>query len=310
MTSISAILLPIFSLIGIGYLCRRTELFSPHAASELNRFVVWLCLPALLFNTTATASWQQLWHPQFIAVCSISTLLIFAFTLLYRRLKAVMLADASIDGLSAAYANTGYIGIPLCLLVFGDDGLAPALIATLLVVCVLFSIAVTCLEFGLQSASKPGEALIKVLNALAKNPLVVSPLLGSGWNMTGFELAAPATQLLDTLAAATAPCALVSLGLFLGMKTPVKVKGATGLVIIKLFLHPLVTWLLAFYVFSLPSQWAKSALLLSALPTGTGPFMLAEFYKRESALVSRAILLSTIGSLFTLTACLYWITLL
>lgn len=307
MSSISTILLPIFGLIAIGYLCRRTGLFGPYAATELNRFVVWLCLPALLFNTTATASWQQLWHPQFIAACSMSTLLIFALTLLYRRRKTASLVDASIDGLSAAYANTGYIGIPLCLLVFGDEGLEPALIATLIVVCVLFSIAVTCLEIGLQSANNLGEAILKVLAALAKNPLVIAPLLGSSWNLAGFELASPASQLLDTLAVATAPCALVSLGLFLGTKTNGKTEGASALVLIKLLLHPLLTWFLAFYVFSLPALWAKSAVLLSALPTGTGPYMLAEFYRREANLVSRTILISTLGSLLTLTACLYWL---
>lgn len=307
MASISTILLPIFSLIAVGYLCRRSGLFSPYAASELNRFVVWLCLPALLFNTTATASWEQLWQPQFIAVCSVSTLLIFVLTLFYRRRNAISLVDASIDALSAAYANTGYIGIPLCLLVFGDDGLTPALIATLIVVCALFSIAVSCLEVGLQSANKPGQAMLKVLTALAKNPLVIAPLLGSSWNLTGFELASPASHLLDTLGSATAPCALVSLGLFLGTKTPVRVQGASGLVLMKLFLHPLLTWVFAFYVFSLPALWAKSAVLLSALPTGTGPFMLAEFYQRDASLVSRTILISTVGSLFTLTACLYWL---
>jgi serine/threonine-protein kinase HipA len=35
-------------------------------------------------------------------------------------------------------------------------------------------------------------------------------------------------------------------------------------------------------VFALPELWAKTAVILSALPTGTGPFMLAAFYKREA----------------------------
>mgnify|MGYP002849084653 CR=1 FL=1 len=79
-----------------------------------------LCLPALLFHTTATATLDEIWHPGFIAVISIGSLAVFFATLLYR-LRGRELADASIDGLSAAYANTGYIGIPLCVLVLGDD---------------------------------------------------------------------------------------------------------------------------------------------------------------------------------------------
>lgn len=307
MFAVSNILFPIFSLILIGFLCRRLNILGSNAASELNRFVVWLCLPALLFSTAATASWEQIWHPGFIAVSAISTLLVFVITLLYRHRSGTALADASIDGLSAAYANTGYIGIPLCLLVFGDAGLAPALIATLIVVCVLFAIAITCLEIGLQSEAEPGAAIVKVQSALAKNPLVTAPLLGACWNLAGFSLAAPVTQLLKTLGDATAPCALVSLGLFLAASKPGEAKGTTGLVVMKLFIQPLLAWLLAFYVFSLPVMWASAALLLSALPTGTGPFMLAELYQREAALVSRTILLSTLGSLLTLSLCLYWI---
>ncbi|NIU61684.1 MAG: AEC family transporter, partial [Pseudomonas stutzeri] len=46
---------------------------------------------------------------------------------------------------------------------------------------------------------------------------------------------------------------------------------------------------------------AYSALLLSALPTGTGPYMLAEFYGREGSRVSRVVLYSTLGSLLTLS---------
>lgn len=79
------------------------------------------------------------------------------------------------------------------------------------------------------------------------------------------------------------------------------------LVGIKLIVHPLMTWVLAFYVFHLPPLRAKTALLLSALPTGTGPFMLAESYRHEASVVSRVILLSTLGSLITLSLCIYLI---
>lgn len=77
------------------------------------------------------------------------------------------------------------------------------------------------------------------------------------------------------------------------------------MVVIKLVGQPLLTGYLAFKVFHLPTLWAQAALLLSALPTGTGPFMLAEYYEREAGVVSRSILLSTLCSLGTLAVCLY-----
>jgi predicted permease len=93
--------------------------------------------------------------------------------------------DDSIDGLGAAYA----MGIPLSLLVLGDAGLEPALIATLMVACVLFAIAVICIETGLQTERSHARTVVKVSKALAKNPLVVAPLLGTLW--AGFDVPLP-----------------------------------------------------------------------------------------------------------------------
>ena len=306
MLAVLNVLLPIFALILAGYLCRRTGCMGETAASELNRLVVWLCLPALLFHTTATATLDEIWHPGFIAVISIGSLAVFFATLLYR-LRGRSLADASIDGLSAAYANTGYIGIPLCALVLGDDGLAPALIASLIVVCVLFTVAVVLVEVGLQRAGSPLRVLGRVTLALAKNPLVVAPLLGGVWNLSGLLQPVAMGRFLELLGDATVPCALVSLGLFLAQPQPAAARGAAGLVLIKLIVQPALVWGLAMYVFHLPPLWAKAALLLSALPTGTGPFMLAEFYGRDAAVVARAVLWSTLGSLVTLSLCLLWL---
>lgn len=307
MSSVVHVVLPIFALILLGFLGRRTGRLGENVASELNLFVVWLCLPALLFQATASATLQQIWHPGFVAVTTLGTMGVFVATLLYRLRSPRHLVDASIDGLGAAYANTGYIGIPLCLLVFGHDGLEAALIASLIVVCVLFAVAVVCIEVGLQAEKTLRHALGKVAVALLKNPLVVSPLLGVLWAVSGTPVPEPLGKLLQLLGDATTPCALVSLGAFLAQKQEGEGRGAAaGLVSIKLFVHPLITWWLAFHVFKLPPLWAEAALLLSALPTGTGPYMLAELYRREASVVSHTILFSTLGSLVTLSAMLYW----
>lgn len=309
MFHVLSVVLPIFALILVGWLCRRTNRLGPQAASEINKLVVWLCLPAMLFKVTATSTWAEIWQPGFLAAFTGGCLLVFFATLAWRLMQGRPLPAASIDGLSASYANTGYMGIPLCLLVFGQDGLEPALIASLLVVCVLFAISVVCIEVGLQNEKHIGRAIAVVLKALGKNPLVVSPILGGLWAATGIGLPTPLLHFLDMLAAATTPCALISLGLFLAQKQEPQGAqvGAWPLVAIKLVGQPLLTGVLAYQVFDLPPLWADSALLLSALPTGTGPFMLAEYYQREAAVVSRSILVSTLGSLVTLSLCLLWI---
>ncbi|ARU89675.1 AEC family transporter [Pseudomonas sp. M30-35] len=307
MASVLSVILPIFALILAGFACRKLKLLGPDAASEINRMVVWLCLPAMLFEATATALWSHIWQPEFILAYTIGTLVVFIATVFWRMRKSGDLADASIQGLSASYANTGYMGIPLCILVFGDDGLEPALIASLIVICVLFALSVVCIEVALQGEKHMLRAVRKVALALARNPLVISPVLGGLWAYSGAPLPAPVHSFLTLLSNATAPCALISLGLFLAHKQSGQSQGSIPLVLLKLFLHPLLVWILAFWVFQLPPLWAMSAVLLAALPTGTGPFMLADFYRRDAAVVSSSILLSTVGSLITLSLCLFWI---
>lgn len=107
------------------------------------------------------------------------------------------------------------------------------------------------------------------------------------------------------LGGTASPCALVALGLFLAAKTESDVRAtrSTALLVgLKLVLHPIIAWFLASTVFDLTPTLTRTAVLLAALPTGTGPFMLAEFYAREAAVTSRVILVSTIISILTVTA--------
>lgn len=300
MSVVLNVLLPIFALILAGYLCRRSNRLGPTAASEINRLVVWLGLPALLFKQTAQASLAEVWQPGFLLAFGGGMLAVFVLTLVWRRLAGESLGDATLAALSAAYANTGYIGIPLCALVLGDAGMAPALIASLLVVCGLFGLALVCMELARHGGEGLGRALGRVLWSLLRNPLVLAPLLGGAWAFGGLPLPAALGRFLDLLGAATVPCALISLGLFLAQPQPEQGKGAWPLVALKMLGQPLLTWWLA-RALALPPLWAHSALLLSALPTGTGPFMLAEYYGCAAARASRTILLSTLGSLLSLS---------
>ena len=303
------VLLPIFGLIFAGWLCRRTHRLGATAASEINRFVVWLALPALLFRLTSTAEGGALWHGGFVLVFAGSMLLLFVGTLLWRWRAGESLADASLAGLCAGYANTGYVGLPLCLLVLGDAGMAPALISCLLVVCGLFGLALVCIEMARHAEQGLLRALGKVLWSLARNPLVLAPLLGALWGQTGIATPQALALFLQLLGDATVPCALVSLGLFLAQpqpKAPVgKGDGSLTLVLLKLLGQPLLVLLLCWWV-ELPPLWSQAALLLAALPTGTGPFMLAEYYQCAAQRASRVILWSTLGSLVTLSGLLLW----
>jgi malonate transporter and related proteins len=313
MLSTFLVLLPIFGLILAGYAARLRGVIGPGGASEVNRLVVWLALPALLFDIMAHTSWHAIWQPGFVWTFVLAKGLMFGAVLAWRLLAHKPLADASIDAVAASYPNTGYVGYPLLLLLFGKDSLMPTTIATIIVACVFFAVAIALIEAGLQAERHSHKLAAKVAAAVLRNPLVLAPLLGALCAGAGVTIPASAETFLKLLGGAASPCALVGLGLFLANQKLARAERAPSspapsagraplavLVAVKLAAQPAVTWLLASYVFVLPPQLRHMAVLLAALPTGTGPFMLAEYYRRDGALISNVILVTTVASVATL----------
>ena len=300
MTAVVNAVIPIFALILIGYLAAKKKILSHDATHHLNLYVVWLALPALLFQAMATTPWEELYQPGFIAASMGSMLIVFLAYMVWQ--KKTSLADRSINSLSASYSNTGYMGLPLCSLVFGPEGLTAAIISMILTACVLFALSIVFIEFGVQSSPKLSETLRKTALSLVKNPLIAAPILGGLVAATPLSIPAPLLEFTRLLGASASPCALVTIGLFLaqtdnkGMQS-----GTTTVLALKLLLLPALTAVLAFYVFDMPPVYKQAAVLLATLPTGTGPFMLATLYKRNSQLVSQVIFLSTVISVLSIS---------
>ncbi|WKV50615.1 MULTISPECIES: AEC family transporter [Dickeya] len=311
MLSTFAVALPIFALIFAGWFFRKLGIFGPNATSELNRFVVYLALPALLFDIIAHARWSDVWQPGFIMAFGLGAVLVFAVTLMFQISRSRHLADAALDALNSSYANTGFMGFPLALAFLGPTAMAPTLIATIITVCVLFALAIVIVETGIQTERRRAQLAAKVAGALVRNPLLIAPVAAMLVPLSGLSIPQPIDVFLKMLGNTASPCALIALGLFLANTSrsePFQPNVIVGLLVtLKLVLHPVVTWIIAAKVLGLQPLLIHTAVLLAALPTGTGPFMLAEFYRREARITSRTVLFSTIISILTITLYLSWI---
>jgi malonate transporter and related proteins len=106
----------ILALILIGVLSRRFAGFDPRATDSLNRFAVYLALPALMFLAMSKITPEQVRELGFSGAFlgGIAFTPALGFTL--RRVREPSVANASIEGLNASYSNVEFMGIPLCLL--------------------------------------------------------------------------------------------------------------------------------------------------------------------------------------------------
>ncbi|MFL4994136.1 MAG: AEC family transporter [Microvirga sp.] len=300
MLELFAIVLPVFGLIGIGYVARQTGFISERAGEGLSEFVFTLSLPCLIFRTLVRAEIPDVqpwgyWISYFVGVAVVWLLA----TVIGQRFFGIKGVSAVVAGFSAGQANTVFVGVPMILKAYGDEGAVPLFLLIAVHLPVTMTLA-TILAEGRQASP------VIVLRRLFTHPIVVGILAGSACRPIAAHVPAPAWQVMDLLASAAVPCALISMGIALrryGLQTGWKLP--TVISFLKLVLHPLIVLLLATRVFNMPPVWAGVAVLFASCPSGINAYLFAERYGEGVALASSAITLSTFLALGTTLVWLY-----
>tara|TARA_R110000850_G_scaffold214271_1_gene340207 strand:- start:4904 stop:5833 length:930 start_codon:yes stop_codon:yes gene_type:complete len=305
MYEVIPIALPIFLMIAIGYVSSLAGIFGKSAASEINNYVVYIGLPSLLFVLIIDAEVVLSEYYDFMLLFISSTLIVFVGFLLYRRWLGDSTVKSTLEAFGASYSNTGFMGIPLCLLMFGDDGAILAIIATVITACFFLLTTLLIVEVFKASENKGGSLLFSVLKVF-KNPIVLAPVLALLFSYMNFTLSEPLHYVLKMLGDASIVFALLSIGLFLHANSRNGTVTSLDMVITKSIIHPVITAVIGTYIFELSTTFVLIAVLLSMLPIGTGPYMVAILYGENLLRISRGILVSTIFSLFSITL-LIWV---
>jgi malonate transporter len=308
MNTLLNVSLPVFAIILGGYLAARSGLLGQGSTAALNAFVYYFALPPLLFLSMARVPLGQIFHGPYLGayvggVLGTALLSVVVGLTLFRRHAG----ELPLQGMTAVFSNTGYMGVPLFLTAFGDQGVLPALILTVFNGAVVVGTVVVLLEFTLSKSSNPLRIFRDVGVALLKNPLVMAAVVGILWSALHLPLPKPLTNFCEILGAASGPCALFAMGLSLVANSGGGSTGETGwLVFLKLVVQPALTAWLAFRVFGLDPFWAMSAVILAALPTGALTFVVAQRYGLYVPQATQATLVSTVLSVVTVSALLAW----
>src|ERR1700675_2866183 len=144
---------PIFALILTGFICGYFGVVDMMATDIRKRFAVYLALPSLMFVAMSKITPDQVRQLGFVGAFCGGFAVTFAVAFALSRARGRRIANASIEGLDAGYSNVGFMGIPMCLLVFGPESAPVSIIATLFTACVLFLFAVVVVEIDLQKGA-------------------------------------------------------------------------------------------------------------------------------------------------------------
>lgn len=305
MEAIINVVLPVFAIIFAGYVGRKRNILGDGSSEALNGFVYYFAMPALFVVSLSRVDSHEIFNWPFIGAYTASMLTTFCLMILLGRAlwPEMRLAARSLQGMAAMFGNTGYMGIPLVMAAFGAEAVLPALIATIVNTAIIGGLIIVLIEVDLKSEAGGTGIAKDIFWSLAKNPIMISPMVGIVFSVTETALPVPLAKFCDILGAAAGPAALFSIGLFLAGQ-PLR-EGAAEISIVtvfKLVVHPIIAWLLITYVFGLSGLWGAVALLMSALPLGATVFVLAQRYNVYVARSSSLTLVSTALSTITLSA--------
>jgi predicted permease len=306
MQAILAVTVPFFALVLCGYLAARRHVLPESAIPGLNSFVLYFALPCLLFRFGASTPVFDLLNPAVLLVYLASALLIVFFTIAVSLNERVGLQDAAFGALVAAFPNTGFMGVPLLVALLGAPAAGPVICSILADLFVTSSVCIALAQAAVKHDGATGGARAAALRALRgalSNPLPWSIALGAVFSVLQLTLPGPVDAIVAMLAAAATPVALFTIGAVLWrssqharQRTPAR--DFVPVALIKLFLHPLLVFVLALAARELGAPLSGFQItvltLAAALPSASNVSLLAERYGADNGRIARIILTSTV----------------
>lgn len=304
--------LPIFLVILVGFIFAKKEKFSVEAEQLINSYVLNIALPALLFLAVARADINELMKWDFLISTLTGIFVAYILGLFLALSIKVKSPQSSLIGMASCYGTTGYMGIPLVIIVFGAIAAVPAAIATIL--HNIPAIMAVIITYGIMSQNSQKkmttfEIVKSALITTLKNPLTLSVLTGIIFSMLNIKLPKILIVFSEFLGSAAGPTALFALGLGLAklnISEHLKINKLLKIlpvVFIKIIIQPLVTFAMGYYLLNMnPNDiYFKTAILMAALPVGAGVYVFANkynYYREESSI---AIIISLVITLITIT---------
>ena len=302
MLAVLVVTFPFFALVLGGYVATRRGMLPQGAIPGLNAFVLYFALPALLFRFGATTPIAQYFNPALVGLYVVCALIMVAFNVTVSLSARTRWNDAAFGALAASFPNTGYMGVPLLVALFGTQAAGPAIITILIDLLATSSLCIALSRLDSADRHGAGTALRHALAGVVGNPLPWAILIGAASYAAAVQLPAPVMQTIGLLADAASQVALFTIGAMLARSQMTSVERTpwqeyVPAALMKLVLHPLLVLALGLGAIEHGVPLDRFALtilvLVAALPSASNVAVLAERFGADNGRIARIILVST-----------------
>jgi len=290
---------PILLLMGTGFLSRKFGVLKLGDERVLSSYVYYFALPALFIvdmaETTFATETLSFIFAGIVPLLLVVTVFVALFAVFRFSKNTFYLLTVS-----TVFGSLAFFGIPFVTFAFPaqqTDRLATLAAATIGIVAIALSI--TILELYRLGESPKREGLKQVARGLAKNPLIVSIVLGILISVVGLEIPSPVSTFLHMAGGTTSAVAVFMLGAFLYGKQYANLKQAFGLSLLRIVFLPTLT-LAVLMMFNLPTTNQSLLVLMHAMPVAVSLSVLSERYNFYRETIASLTLISSVGAIIYL----------
>ncbi|MCL1628345.1 MULTISPECIES: AEC family transporter [Roseinatronobacter] len=294
MQALADVILPVFLVIGFGYVARWRNLISDAQVDGVVWFTQTFAIPCLLFTAISRLDLGQEFDWRLLV--SFYTGAVISFGLGFAGARVLFKRDwedCVAIGFVALFSNTVLLGLPISERAYGPEALAAnyAIIALHSPVC--YAIGITTMELMRNRGGRLRDTGQRVLRAMFHNALVIAIALGFAVNLSGLALPRVMDDALDMMVRAALPAALFSLGGVLYRYRPEgDLRTIAYVVALSLVVHPAITYGLA-KAFGLSTEALRSAVVTAAMAPGVNVYVFANMYGRAKRVAASSALIGT-----------------
>lgn len=294
---------PVFLMMVLGLVFRKTGWIDDAFASKMNKFVYMAPLPVLLFGDLATVDFSQVWDLRFLLFCIGSTIV----CIMISAGVSLLVRDRNQRGefIQSSYRSSAAIlGIAFIQNIYGDAGIAPLMI----IGCVpLYNImAVIVLAFYHPEYKGTGKKMWRdTIKGVLTNPTVLGIAAGFLWSALKIPMPSILEKTVSDIGSIATPLGLMAMGASFDLKKafarvrPAIAASAMKLVLFAAILLPAAVW------FGFRREELVAILVMLSSATTVSCYVMARNMGYEGVLTSSVVMLTTMFSAFTMTGWLF-----
>lgn len=308
MSDLLDVLLPVFLVMGFGYLVAWRGILGDAATGALMKYAQAIAVPVLLAMQMARLDIRTGFHPGPLLSFYIGAFTAYAIGIVLSRVWIRRTPeDAAAIGFACLFSNSVLLGIPITERAYGHDAIANTVPIIALHSPIMFTIGILVMESARSHGGGLGAVGMNAIRGVLRTPMVIGILCGFALNLgmtfTGRDLPGFVWDAFEMIARSGVPVALFGLGAVLHRYKPEGDGRAIGTVVVcSLLIHPGIAYVLGRWVFDLDVGGLRAAVLTAAMAPGINAYLFADMYGAAKRVAASSVLVSTIVSLFSIWA--------